>query len=219
MAFEFCCFISYPHGQKDYLKPYIKNFVKGLENEVYAQTKKKIFVDYDCLEGGNWLDEKIGPSICKSVCMIFLYTPLYFDTEHTYCARELKAMELIEKQRMDLLKDKSNGLIIPIILRGPKRFPEAIKKRRIYYDFNDIEYNDPNVTISTKFPKEIKKIAEYIIDRCYDLKAIENHQHNCDAYPMPSEQEAIEFVETVLGEKIVDAPVNFVNRTETSTNG
>src|SRR5688572_5088633 len=158
MSFEFCCFISYPHGQKNVLVPFINDFVDGLEKEIFAQTSKRVFVD-KYLEGGDWLDEEIGPNLCKSACMILFYTPLYFATEHIYCARELKAMEDLEQKRMGMLKDKGKGLIIPIVLRGEKKFPQTLKSKRLYYDFTAIEFNNPTDILKVKYAKEIKEIA------------------------------------------------------------
>jgi hypothetical protein len=215
MSFEFCCFISYPHGQSNVLVPFISDFVDGLEKEVYAQTSKKVFVDQKYLQGGDWLDEEIGPSICRSACMILFYTPLYFDTDHIYCARELKAMQDLEEKRLNLLKDKGKGLIIPIILRGEKKFPEQLSKKRLYYNFTAIEFNNPTDIIRVKYSKEIKEIAEYIIDRCDQLEQVSGGlSHNCETFRLPNSDEAKEFVETVLGKKIVDVPVPFVIRSD-----
>src|ERR1700743_854624 len=139
MAYDYCCFISYPHGQDNVLVPFVEDFVSGLELEIKAITRKKVWTDYNFLKGGNRLDEEVGPGICKSVCMILLYTPLYFDCDHTYCAREFKAMQDLETKRMAVLADKGKGLIIPIVLRGEKRFPKALSEKRLYYKFTDIE--------------------------------------------------------------------------------
>jgi hypothetical protein len=217
MSFEFSCFISYPHGQKNVLVPFINDFVDGLEREIYSQTSKSIFVD-EYLEGGDWLDEKIGPNLCKSACMILFYTPLYFATEHIYCARELKAMQDLEERRLRFLEDKGKGLIIPIILRGKKKFPLALQNQRKFYDFTDIEFNNPGDVFRAKFAKEIKEIAQYIVDRCDQLDEI-SHQlsHNCQAFRLPDAKEARQFVEGVLGKEIVDIPVSFVIRTEDET--
>lgn len=215
MAYEYCCFISYPHGQDDVLVPFVKELVNGLETEIYAQTRKKIWIDYDYLKGGSRLDEEVGPDICKSACMILIYTPLYFDTEHTYCARELKAMQDLEEQRLQLLKDKGKGLIIPVILRGANRFPVALSEKRLFYKFTDIEFNNPADMIRVKYAKEIREIAEYIIDRCLSLDDVADKMaHDCEKYCLPSHDDAKKFVETVLGKRITDIAVPFVVRTE-----
>lgn len=206
MEFEYSCYISYPRGQKDILGRIVKNFVEGLEMELSIFTNKRVFTDHK-LKSGDLLDEVIGPALCKSACMILFYTPLYLDAQHLYCAKELLAMERLEEQRMNLLKNKSNNLIIPIVLRGAKTLPEAIRNKRLYYDFTDIEVNNPNESIRTIYSKEIRNIAQYIDERCYQLESISGTSHNCDAFRLPSDEEAKKYVETVLGKKIVDFDV------------
>lgn len=211
MSFEYSCFISYPHGQDDVLVPLVENFVAGLETEIFALSRKKVWVDTKFLQGGHRLDEKIGPDLCKSACMVLIYTPLYFDTEHVYCARELKAMRDLEEQRLKLLRDRGKGLIIPVVLRGEKNFPKALGEKRLYYNFTDIEFNNPDHIIRVKYAKQIKEIAEYIFDRCELLDEIaDNLLHNCDEFDLPTSQDAKKFVEEVLGKKVTAVAVPFL---------
>src|SRR5688500_16106433 len=109
MAFEFCCFISYPHVQEEVLVPTVDYFVQGLKREIGAMDRRPLWFD-QVLTGGRRIEEAIGAGLCKSACMIMLYTPLYFDEEHVYCARELKAMQDLEEERLRTLQDKSFGL-------------------------------------------------------------------------------------------------------------
>lgn len=212
MPFEYCCFISYPHGQNDVLVPLVEDFVDGLEQEIFAVSRKKIWVDLKNLQGGARLDETIGPELCKSACMILIYTPLYFDAEHTYCARELKAMHELEAQRMPLLRDKGRGLIIPVILRGEKKFPTVLKERKSYF-FTDITFSNPADRIRIRYAKQIKEIAEYIIERCDMLEEVASHlPYDCDEFGLPSSEIAKKFVEEVLGQKVTDVAVPFVTR-------
>lgn len=221
MSFEYCCFISFPHGQRKRLVPIVKNFVEGLETEIALLTEKEIWIDSNFLEGGKRLDKTIGPSICKSACMIILFTPFYFDKEHVYCAREFKAMQDLEEQRLKLLENQGNGLIIPIILGGESYFPESLRKKSIYYDFTDIEHNNPWNKIRVKYKTEIKAIAKYIFERVKSLeKVMDKFSHDCDKYCLPTDDEAIEFIETILGEPIKDVAASaFVGRTENASEG
>jgi hypothetical protein len=215
MAFDYCCFVSYPHGQDDVLVPFVNDFIDGLKTEIYAQTRKKVWSDYEFIKGGFRIDEQIGPDLCRSACMILLYTPLYFDTEHTYCARELKAMQGLEEERLQLLKDKGKGLIVPVILRGRSRFPKTLSEKRLCYEFTDIEFNNPAEKIRVKYAKQIKEIAEYIAERCELLDEIAAQlPHDCDKYSLPSLSDAKEFVETVLKKNITEVAVQFVVRKE-----
>src|SRR5215213_3124959 len=98
MPFEYSCFVSYPHSQRDIMMPFIEDFVKGLEKEIFLEIDWGVFYD-GMLDTGDRLEEVLGPKLCKSVCMILFYTPLYFQQKHLYCARELKAMHDLEQKR------------------------------------------------------------------------------------------------------------------------
>lgn len=213
MSFEYSCFVSYPHGQRDVMVPLIENFVDGLEREILLQTTKEVFYDGK-LDSGERL-EVLGPILCRSVCMILFYTPLYFDENHLYCARELKAMHDLEERRLKRLGNKGQGLIIPIILRGPDSFPRALKKDRLYTDFTTIDLNNRNYSIRTKFAGKIREIAEYIIKRCKQFENLSpQFIDDCDKFRLPSEEDARHFVEGVLEKKIVENQVPFLNRTK-----
>lgn len=218
MRIEYCCFISYPHGQENVLVPFVNDFVQGLEKEIYATMRRKIWIDFKFLKGGTRLNEEIGPDLCRSACMILLYTPLYFDREHLYCARELKAMRELEAQRLRLLRDRGKGLIIPIILRGEKKFPKALAEERLYYNFTDIEFNNPTESIRTKFSRQIREIAEYIVELNERLEeVVDDLPQECESFSLPTSEDAYEFVESVLGRKITDVAVSFVVRTTDTT--
>jgi hypothetical protein len=210
MPLEYCCFISYPHGQDNVLQPLMKEFLEGLRSEVYAQTRKRVWIDFECLQGGDRWSDKLGSELCKSVCMIVVYTPLYFDQENAFCGREYRAMELLEEKRLKLLppQNRNHGLIIPIVLRGEKRLPSVIKSHQ-YYSFNDIELADPQVKIRQKYSAEIKKIAEYILDRCYEFDGLKvDPCTECDQFVLPSENETRAYLQTISGLSVSLTPLN-----------
>jgi hypothetical protein len=202
MPLEYCCFISYPHGQDNVLQPLMKEFLEGLRAEIYAQTRKRLWIDFECLQGGDRWNDKLGSDLCKSVCMIVVYTPLYFDPENAFCGREYKAMEILEEKRLKLLPPqnlRNHGLIIPIVLRGEKRLPSVIKSHQ-YYSFNDIELADPQVKVRQKYSAEIKKIAEYIVERCFEFEGlIVDPCSDCDQFVLPSESETKAYLKNIWG--------------------
>lgn len=233
MAFEYCCFINYPWGPKPQLLRgarrnesaseramfmIVNDFVQGLQREISLQDRRPIWFDRSRLEPGNLLDTAIGQGICKSACMIMFFTKLYFDEEHPYPARELKAMQDIEEQRMKYLNDKSSGLIIPVILRNPEKFPEVMKNR-LHYDFSAYALNQyPSAGLRKKYSAQIKEIADYILKRCESLEASASSiQQNCDQFCLPSVEAAQTFVQTVLGKRMEKVQESFPTRTTAST--
>src|SRR4030095_12354568 len=99
------------------------------------------FYDKSRIQGGQYIEPVIADAICKSVCMVAIYSPQYLNEEYTYCARELMAMQLLEHKRLNLLPvtERANGLIIPIIYRGAKYFPKEKFGGVHYYNFE--KYN------------------------------------------------------------------------------
>ena len=51
MAFEFCCFISYPHGQENVLVPIVDDFIEGLKRDIGALDRRPLWFD-QVLTGG-----------------------------------------------------------------------------------------------------------------------------------------------------------------------
>jgi TIR domain-containing protein len=139
MPFEHACFISYRHHEQSQLaERFILDLSEALRNELTLMIEEDIFVDRERMKGGMFFNPALAHALCKSVCMIVVYTPTYFSRVHTYCAREYRAMEMLEKARLIRLKDQRGreaGLIIPIILRGLESLPDAIRAQRHYYTF------------------------------------------------------------------------------------
>ncbi|HJQ71634.1 MAG TPA: toll/interleukin-1 receptor domain-containing protein [Blastocatellia bacterium] len=220
MPIEYSCFISYPHGKGKALEAFIKEFVAALSDEIDVQTRKEIWVDYKRLEGGFRFNEKIAADLCKAACMITIYTPLYFDREHTYCAREFKAMERLEKERRRKLEDRmdpSVGLIIPIVLRGWDDFPKTIRDERQVYNFEEIDLADSELKLRRLFAPKFKEMARYIIKCCKTLETLSEQLKvdicgGCGGFALPSDLEAQQFIESLTGREVPQVGVSFVNR-------
>ena len=130
MAFEYSAFISYRHGRYKLAHKIINDLFEAISSELELLRTEKVFIDRGRMKGGAFHEKVIAEALCKSVCMIVVFTPTYFNKDFPYCAREFRAMELMEKQRLLLLhgtRESVNGLIIPIVFRGD--VPEALKPR------------------------------------------------------------------------------------------
>jgi hypothetical protein len=132
MGFNNACFISYRHG----LEPGTQDFYEAFRQELAHQVDfylpgMPVYLDTERLRGGDFYNSDLARALCSSVCMVSLYIPTYFDLQHTYTAREYRAMVDLEQQRLPLIPAVDwKGLIIPIILRGSP--PEEIRGERHY---------------------------------------------------------------------------------------
>jgi hypothetical protein len=207
MPFRYSCFISFRHGQRALAERIINDLYDALSNEMELfLSNKKVYVDWERLQGGDFYNEALALALCESVCMVVVFTPTYFDKEHTFCAREYKAMEELEKKRLKLLSsqdDKEHGLIIPIIFRGEKFLPAGIKSRRHYYNFENFLLCNKKISQHRDYALKIKKIAEYIADRCMTLEALdEDPCGGCESFTLPPEEEIRHWIEEVKGSRM-----------------
>ena len=204
MAFEYCCFISYSHNLGDLPDRFIKDLYNTLTSEIGALTREIDIccVDWNRLKGGDFYNKRLSKAICKSACMIMVYTPTYFDKEHTYCAREFKAMEKIESRRLRLLGDLSDdhGLIIPIIYRGNKFLDPYIKDKRDCYNFSGYipgKNGENSLQTHPTYAPQIKDIAEYVFERYLQFKELWDMSANCRNFRFPSETDAQDLINRV----------------------
>jgi hypothetical protein len=169
MSFRYACFISYRRHEEETIREMVEQFHKALAGELEPLVGGgKIFRDTNILKAGDFLEKKISNAICQSVCMIMVYTPTYFDKDHTYCVREFKTMEKIESERLKLLPPSHNdhGLIIPVIFRGSRFFPQEIKIKRIFFNFENFLLCHREMNKHPDYAPKIREIADYIADLC-----------------------------------------------------
>lgn len=199
MPFEYSCFISYRHGRHRSTKRMLDAVVDGLRGELDTYFDKDVYVDTSRLKGGDFFNRSLATALCKSVCMVVLYTPNYFSLEHAYCAREFRAMEKLERKRIKLLSTTpSQGLIIPIVLRGPHLFPKDIQNKRLFYDFsNSLLHASPESVVDTR-KEDFHSMASYMFERYKEYSSgTANPCEDCDQFRFPTEREVQPFLEKV----------------------
>lgn len=198
MPLSYSCFISY---RRDSVK-IAKDFQDALETELSLLLNLPVYRDEERLEGGDFFNSKLEQALCKSACMIMIYIPKYFDEESTYCAREFKAMELLEEGRLNKLREHGviadSGLIIPIIYRGREIVPSYVMNSRNFYDF-ETYYLGGKTYKKKEYLLSVKQIANYIFDRCRELTALSIDPCNgCDSFSFPEEDELNGWLDELL---------------------
>lgn len=203
MPLQYSCFISYRHLSQD--DDITQNLVSSLKTELPRVLDMDIYVDKERLKGGDFFNNELSKALCESVCLIVVYTPTYFSKKNTYCAREYKAMELLEEQRLHALgfpKNKKHGLIIPIVYRGDKKLPKNIKNERQYYLFEDFQISCRDNLKNPEYARKIKEIGEYIQERCEELLVVEDDVcKSCDDFDFPADHDISDWLESMLSPK------------------
>ncbi len=200
MPIKYSCFISYRSPSAELAR----EFHSSLDRELRLWTPLPIFRDETRLSGGDFLDKKLALALCESACMVMIYTPTYFDRFNTYCAREFKAMEILEAKRHKMLGgrgNEKNGLIIPVIYRGWEYFPSLISTLRHSYKF-EFSVCGKSYLKRKEYQESIKKIAEYIYLRCNELNAIDKDAcEECDTFEIPPVDKISSWIPNMLSPK------------------
>jgi hypothetical protein len=204
MPFQHACFVSYRHLDQRTIDEEIDPFVHALEGELgnWIDVDQRLFVDRDRMGAGTFIQPALSNALCRSACMIVLYTPVYFSLKHTYCAREYRAMEVLEEVRLARLPDqkKDEGLIIPVILRGKEHFPLVIRDRRLAYAFSfDRLFLLPTASRKLQLKAHVLKIAERIYQRWTLLAPFaDEFTSNCQRFAFPTEHEVRSWLENLV---------------------
>ncbi len=205
MPFEHSCFISYRHPNHQLGRRIVNELYEGLCSELELMTDKDVYLDLEGLRGGDLYNEALARELFHSVCMIVIYVPSYFSLDHTYCAREYKAMEDLEEERFKLLSnpaDKVKGLIIPIVFRGVDRIPDTIKSRRQYYDFSGFLASDVELHKHYKYSAGIKNVAQDVFERCniFELLGSDPCPASNDSFLLPPAEEIEPWIKGMIPE-------------------
>lgn len=201
-SFKWACFISYRHGQGELIKEFIDDLQLALENRLgLLGFGLGVFVDKDRLKPSYSVNPGLANAICRSVCMIVVFTNNYFDKNSPFCAKEFCAMIELEKERLreNSLPAELN-LIIPILLRKPDNIPREILDRnpcnfsamftnpeehyRIFKLKNELQQS----SIEIAFPDDIEEIAAVIVELYQILTSQDGDMcERCDSFEFPGD--------------------------------
>jgi hypothetical protein len=211
MPFQYSCFVSYRHlEQSELAERFIEDLSSALRSELGPWMDEKIFIDDDRMRAGTLYNPALADALCRSICLLSVYTPNYFSREHIYCAREYRAMENLEKARLSRLvrQQPHEGLIIPIILRGEEVLPPTIRDYRHYYSFERFSLRSRKIARDPQFEKHLRGIAKSIHALKLALAPLaDEFTCDCDTFTFPTEEEVRPWVEDI--EKIMTSTNKF----------
>jgi hypothetical protein len=158
-----------------------------------------VYIDKDRLNPGDFFNKQLALALCRSVCMVMVYTPGYFSYSKTYCAREYKAMCMLEKQRFAAAKidNPAAGLIIPVIFRGSDTVPNEVKTRYME-DLSEFFLVSPEISHDARYAPKIKDIADYIYKRYREFQKVPAVYDNCADFDFPDEDDIRDWLHTVV---------------------
>lgn len=204
MLFEYSCFISYRHAKYKQARSYTDQIVDALKGELDMRVNQEVFRDEERLRGGEFYNEALATNLCKSLCMIMVYWPTYFSVGNTFCAREYKAMEKLERERLSYLSKlnvrPTKGLIIVLAIRDHESIPAEIRSSRHCYNFEPYTLKG-NMFRNQEFKSRIWEISKYIRElyRLFeDAPGAADALKKCDKFTLPSEAEIMPWLSQVV---------------------
>jgi TIR domain len=196
MALRYACFLSYQRGN-DVVDRFARELFQTLSNKLGLVTQLPIWFDTARIDAGDdWRVQSVE-ALQSSVCMVPILTPTYFSADRPYCTREFLGMQRLEAFRWTRTARK-DSFIIPVVLRGTDRLPNAVKKRRMIFDFSDYLAFGPKQFRSPRFARSVADLSKQIAKLCDTYTSLEA-QKGLDAsqFALPSEAETIQWLKSV----------------------
>jgi len=201
-SFQYACFISYPEPV-DESDEYVRRLVEPFHRTLSKIVKPLLGGMPVFLPPRQVIEEnELAKALCESACMIIVFTPQYLRKDAPRCAREYRAMEILEQERLrkiGVLTANISSLIIPIHIFDPKIVSRNIFESHTGYDIQPIvrdiirdnnfpEY-DPNIIkIAEEICRCVQTMVDYIEDPCgecgeYQLPDVSEIQDLLDSSP------------------------------------
>ena len=200
MMLKWACFISYRVGKGALASGIVKDFYEKLSNEVELQSEGGVYLSEANLNPGDVLDPALETELCRSACMVVLFTATYFSRTHPYCTREYLAMRNLETKRLGKLGlsvSKQHGLIIPVVLRNLDQMPAEMTKR-VWSDLQEFQEAESGIARPKSYFDEIRKLGSYIAARYRELSALSSDEDPCHEFEFPDEQTVLAFLSDVM---------------------
>jgi len=188
MLFKYACFISYVHSKSDkpsMMKEFVDELKLALLDELETIFEEDLFIDQDVLTGGTHFNEALALALCQSFFMVVVYVPKY--ENHPFCLKEFRAMELLERKRLQIAgRTGQYGMIVPIVLRGVEDLPDDIKSRIHYLDFSKYTTASSDIRKNPQYVEQIKQLAKEMGHLYRAFKHLDPCK-DCDQFKLPDD--------------------------------
>jgi TIR domain len=184
-GYEHHCFISWPHVKSRDVKDCAINVKLMIEQFLAISVHSpKVFIDEDGIPGGAEWEETLRRVLCRSVTMVAICAPIYYDSSHKWCGLEWAAMDMLSTIR---LAGEGVKAVIPLIIRirEDEPLPEAVSSLQ-YFDFSSIMTMGRRYYTTQEYRKNIQKIVNRIDEIALTL-ANRQAQAVCDTFQIPTE--------------------------------
>jgi formylglycine-generating enzyme required for sulfatase activity len=167
-AYRYACYLSYPHADRREAE-FAHEFYAALTKQVrhFLGPQADVFLDQTVFAQSPTLDADRAQSLYYSACAILLLTPAYFAEE--VCLREYEALRRLEAERLKLLGEPQEKLILPALLRPVRPLPESLRDRQVI-DLRSYVARRPGIRFADpKAQGDVYEIARYVAEQCKRL--------------------------------------------------
>jgi len=180
-GYEYHCFVSWPHT--------IDSEITGCAlhvRDVIQQTlardipDPRVFLDETHLLPGTEWSLALRAALCRSVTMVAICAPIYYDSTHHWCGREWAFMYSLSRAR---LAGHDFTTIIPLIFRMSSELPEPVKALQ-YVDISKVQVRGRRYYNTIEFRSHIQDIVTRIEQVATALRA-NGALAGCEELPPP----------------------------------
>jgi len=184
-GYEYQCFISYPNVGDviitkcvEKLKDDIQNGLKPLQ--IHAP---EVFLDKKDVNSGEEWEKSMPDALCRSLVLVAVCAPAYFDPRHKWCGIEWNTMKELTLKRLP--SSNFHG-IIPIIFREPENLPDSVKSLQCHHNMSRLFTSGTNYFRTNEYRIIIKEIVSMVEDIA--IKLYENQvQADCEQFQFAAE--------------------------------
>jgi hypothetical protein len=161
-GYEHYVFISYPNAEGAAAVRCANAIARAVRRRFADFTTRsdchRVFVDKECIaKGGEW-EPTLRTALCKSVLMVAVCAPIYYEQTHKWCGLEYQAM-------LSLGQIRGISAVLPMVVRRFKDYPlpEAVKQLQ-YIDVTVESTKDPGYFNRPKFDKVLDDIVDRLVN-------------------------------------------------------
>lgn len=181
-GYEHYCFISWPHIDNGYLTEAAKEIRDGLVGRLSDSIPEpSVFLDVTNVTGGAIWPDDLKRALCKSVTMVAICVPIYYDPSHPWCGLEWAAMDVLNRRRVSRSEFNS---IIPVMVRTGN-LPAAVSEIQPV-DVSGVLTSGARYFSTKPFRQKLEEIMQRI-ESVADELARQRAIAGCDQFDFPKQ--------------------------------
>jgi hypothetical protein len=179
-GYEHHCFISYPRLKNAPLTECAQCVKDAIVTDLATLVDEpKVFLDTNMPGGTDW-EKTLKRALCRSLAMVALCAPIYYDKSHIWCGLEWAAMESLGNKRLPGMEIR---LIIPLIVRESNPYPKPVSSIQ-YINISSALITRARYYTTREFRLRIREVVN-IIERIAVALAKGNVIADCNEFELP----------------------------------